>query len=144
VSFSTSLPIFNQNQGPIAEAQGRRKETAAAFQQTQAQVIEKSERAFAVYGAALKEVAAAQSLYELQQTQLQIVEQTIRAGTDYRLSLDGLQIQLSILARARLDALARAQRALGDLEDAVQRPLAPGEAFPINAEPSDLKKLFQQ
>jgi len=52
-----------------------------------------------------------------------------------------VQIQLSVLARARLDALGRAQRALGDLEDAVQRPLAPGEAFSVNIESPVLKKL---
>src|SRR5438132_1939081 len=134
VGFSTSLPVFNRNQGPIAEAEGRRKEAAAAFLQTQAQVIARSERALAVYRAALKELAEPQSLYQLQETQLQIVGQHIRAGSDIRLSLDSVQIQLSILARARLDALARAQRALGDLEDAVQRPLAAGETFPINPE----------
>jgi len=100
-----------------------RKEAAAAFLQTQAQVIARSERALAGYTAALKEIAEAQSLYQLQETQLQIVQQAIGAGADTRLSLDGVQIQLSILARVRLDALARAQRALGDLEDAVQRPL---------------------
>ncbi len=130
VGFSTSLPVFNQNQGPIAEAEGRRKEAAAAFLQTQAQVIARSERALPLYTAALKEVAEAETLYQLQEAQLQIVQQSIRAGADTRLSLDGVQIQLSLLARAKLDALARAQRALGDLEDAVQRPLAPGETLP--------------
>jgi outer membrane protein, heavy metal efflux system len=141
VGFSTSPPIFNRNQGPIAEAEGRRKEAAAAFLQTQAQVIARSERALANYTAALKEVAEAQSLYQLQETQLQVVQQNIRAGSDNQLSLDGVQIQLTILARARLDALVRAQRALGDLEDAVQRPLAPGEVFPISAESPVLNKL---
>jgi cobalt-zinc-cadmium efflux system outer membrane protein len=141
VGLSTSLPVFNRNQGPIAEAEGRRKEAAAALLQTQAQVVAKSERALAIYTAALKEVGEAPSLYQLQETQLQIVQQTIRAGADTRLSLDGVQIQLSVLARARLDALGRAQRALGDLEDAVQRPLAPGETFPINVESPLLKGL---
>ena len=47
VGFSTSLPVFNRNQEPIAEAEARRKEAVAAFLQTQAQVIEKSERALA-------------------------------------------------------------------------------------------------
>ena len=141
VGFSTSPPVFNRNQGPIAEAEGRRKEAAAAFLQMQAQVIARSERALANYTAALKEVAEAQSLYQLQETQLQMVRQNIRAGSDNQLSLDGVQIQLSILARAQLDALGRAQRALGDLEDAVQRPLAPGEVFPITAESPVLNKL---
>lgn len=123
VGLSSAIPLFNRNQGPIAEAEARRKEAAAAFLQTQAQAVAKSERSLAVYTAALRELAGAQSLYQLQEIQLQIVQQAIRAGADNRLSLDAVQIQLSLLARARLDALGRAQRTLGDLEDAVQRPL---------------------
>jgi outer membrane protein TolC len=130
VGFSTTVPLFNRNQGPIAEAEARRKEAATAFLQTQAQVIARSERALAVYTATLKELAEVQSLYQLQENQLQIIQQSIRAGAANRLSLDGAQIQLSVLARAELDALGRAQRALGDLEDAVQRPLDPREMLP--------------
>ena len=141
VGFSSAIPIFNRNQGPIAEAEARRKEAAAAFLQTQAQVIARSERAYSAYGAALREVEEAQSLYRLQQTQLEIVQQAIRAGAENRLSLDGVQIQLSILARAQLDALGRAQRALGDLEDAVQRPLAKDEISPLQPESRALKTL---
>ena len=44
------------------------------------------------------------------------------------------------MARTRLDALARAQSALGDLEDAVQRPLDPGDAFHISPESPALNK----
>lgn len=130
VGFSMSIPLFNKNQGPIAEAEARRKEAAASFMQTQAQVIARSERALAVYIAALKELADTQSLYQLQEKQVQMAEQSIRAGVANRLPLDGAQIQLSVLARARLDVLSRAQRALGDLEDAVQRPLDPDEMPP--------------
>jgi outer membrane protein, heavy metal efflux system len=141
VGFSATVPIFNRNQGPIAEAEARRKETAAAFLQTQAQVIARSERALALYTAALKEMAEAQSLYQLQEAQLQINQQSIRAGVDTRLGLDGVQIQLALLARARLDALARAQTALGNLEDAVQRPVGPGEAFSMTPESPSLHNL---
>jgi len=84
--------------------------------------------------AGLKELAEAESLRKLQETQLQVVQQAIRAGTDNRLSLDNVEIQIRVLGRARVDALARAQRALGDLEDAVQGPLGPGEAFTITPE----------
>ena len=141
VGFSSSVPLFNRNEGPIAEAEARRKETAAAFLQTQAQVIARSERALAVYTAALREMAEAQSLYQLEETQLQIIQQTIRAGADNRLSLDGVQIQLSVLARARLDALGRSQRALGDLEDAVQRPFDRDGMLQIKPESPILNKL---
>jgi len=141
LGVSTSLPVFNRNQGPIAEAEGRRKEAAAAFLQTQARVIARSERAIAVYAAALNEVADSQTLYQLQETQFQIVQQNIRAGADSRSSLDGVQIQLSALARARLEALGRAQRALGDFEDAVQRPLDQDGVFHILSKSPALSKL---
>jgi outer membrane protein, heavy metal efflux system len=135
---STTVPLFNRNQGPIAEAKARRQEAGAAFLERQAQVIARSERALAVYTAALKELAEAESLRKLQDTQLQSIQQTIRAGAEIRLTLDGAQIQSSILARSRLDALARAQRTLGDLEDAVQRPLDLGDMFSINPESRSL------
>jgi len=141
VGLSSAIPLFNRNQGPIAEAEARRKEAAAAFMQTQAQVVTKSERALAVYTAALRELAEAQSLHQLQEIQLQIVQQAIRAGADNRMSLDGVQIQVSVLARAGLDALGRAQRALGDLEDAVQRPLDHDGVFQIRPESPALDKL---
>ncbi len=144
VGFSTSLPILNRNQGPIAEAEGRRRQAAAQFAQTQADVIEKSERAFAVYQAALKVLAQTEASYQLQQSQLQIVEQKISAGADDRLSLDAAEIELSAMAQARLNALARAQAALGDLEDSVQLPLVPGEIFPVSAEPPGMDKLLQR
>lgn len=140
VGLSSAIPLFNLNQGPIAEAEARRKEAAAAFMQTQAQVVARSERALAVYTAALRELAEAQTSYELQETQVRIVQQAIRAGADNRLSLDGAQIQLSALARAKLDALGRAQRALGDLEDAVQRPLDRDGVFPIKPDSPILSK----
>ena len=134
VGVSSTLPFFNRNEGPIAEAKARRQQAAFAFLETQAQVIARSERALAVYTSALKEMAEAESLRKLQDTQLQSIQQSIHAGADIRLTLDGAEIQSLILARTQLDALARAQRSLGDLEDAVQLPLAPGDIFPMNPE----------
>lgn len=141
LGLSSALPLLNRNQGPIAEAEARRKEAAAAFLLIQAQVVAKSERASAVYAAALRELAEAESVYQLQEAQLQIVQRTIRAGAGNRLSLDGTQIELSGLARARLDAVGRAQRALGDLEDAVQRPLDFDGVFQVRPESPALNKL---
>src|SRR5216684_3105321 len=147
VGVSTTVPLFNRNQGPIAEAEARRKEAAAVFLERQAQIIAKSERALAVYTAALEELSEAESLRKLQETQLQIMQQTIRAGADNRLSLDNVEIQSWVLARAQLDALLRAQRALGELQDSVQRPLGPDEMFTITPElpaligpPKDVKR----
>jgi outer membrane protein TolC len=134
IGFSTTVPLFNRNQGPIEEAEAHRKEAAAAFLERQAQIIAKSERALAVYTAALKELAEAESLRKLQETQLQLMQQTVRAGADNRLNLNNVEIQSWVLVRAQIDALARAQRALGELEDAVQRPVDPDEMFTITSE----------
>jgi len=129
IGLSTTLPIFSRNQGPIAEAEARRKEAAASFVEKQAQVIAGVERALALYTAALKELAEVdQSLSKLQDSQLRMMQQSVRLGEEDRLSLNAVQIQSSLLAQARLDALRRAQGALGELEDAVQRPLDPGDA----------------
>jgi outer membrane protein, heavy metal efflux system len=142
VGFSTILPVFNRNQGPIAEAEARRKEAAAAFLAKQAQVVAESEQALALYIAALKELAEAdQSLRTLQDAQLEMVQQAVRLGEEDRLTLNGVQIQSSVVARTRFDALSRAQSALGALEDAVQRPLDPGDVFPTEPASSPLNKL---
>lgn len=131
--FSTTLPVFNRNQGPIAEAQARRKEAQASFLLKQAQVIAESERGLALYSAALKEFAEAdQSLRTLQDTQQRAMQRAVYVGEEDQLALDGVRIETSTAARARLDALNRAQTALGELEDAVQRPLARGEELPVD------------
>jgi outer membrane protein, heavy metal efflux system len=135
VGLAITLPVFNRNRGPIAEAEARRKEAAAAFLQKQAQVIGASERAFATYSAALKELAEAdQSLRQLQDTQLRMTQLAVRVGEEDRLTLNGVQLENAAVMRARLDALGRAQSALGDLEDAVQRPLTASDKFPLNPE----------
>lgn len=134
IGFSARLPLLNRNQGPIAESEARCKQAAAAFLERQAQVIAESERALAVYTAALKELAEVESLRTLQEIQVQLMQQAIRAGAEDQLSLDSVQIQSVVIGRARLEALARAQKALGELEDAVQRPLDPGGMFTIDPE----------
>jgi cobalt-zinc-cadmium efflux system outer membrane protein len=145
IGLSTTLPLFNRNQGPIAEAEARRKEAAASFLERQAQVIAGGERALALYTAALKELGEVdQSLGKLQDSQLRMMQQAVRLGEEDRLSLNGVQIQSSVLARARLDALERAQSALGELEDALQRPLDPGDAFSITPQSPALSKLSKE
>jgi outer membrane protein TolC len=140
VGLSAAVPLFDRNQGPIGEAEARRKEAAAAFLETQAQVIAKSERALAVYTAALQELAEAQHLETLQGSQRQAVRASVRLGEQDRIDLDAVEIQGTFAAHARLEALGHAQSALGDLEDAVQRPLAVGEELPIDPESPALNK----
>jgi outer membrane protein TolC len=130
VGVSATIPLFNRNQGPIAEAEARRRQAQAEFVQTQAEVISASERALALYSAALDGFAEAGRFADVQARRGEATRKSVQAGEQGRLELDDADIERSVAARARLEALARAQRALGDLEDAVERPLAPGDALP--------------
>jgi outer membrane protein TolC len=142
LGLSATLPVFNRNQGPIADAEARRREAASVFLEKQAQVIAESETDLARYTAALHELAEGdQSLRTLQETQLKMMQRAVQLGEEDRLALIDVQIEQSVLARTRLDALARAQSALGELEDAVQRPLDPGDVFPAAPESSPLNQL---
>ena len=148
LGLSATLPIFNRNQGPIAEAEARRRQAAAVFLEKQTQVIAESESSLARYTSALDELAEADhSLRNLQQVQLQRAQRAVELGEEDRLALIGVQIENAVLARGRLDALARAQSSLGELEDALQRPLDPGDAFPAapgSATLNSLPKELQQ
>src|SRR5258708_34073313 len=132
LGLSTTLPIFNRNQGPIAEAEARRKESAAAFLEKQAQVIAGSERALALYIAALKELTEAdQSLRKLQDDHLQMMQQAVRLGEEDRLALNGVQIESSVVARKRLDPPAPAPSAPHPPEQAAPPPPPPPGPFSL-------------
>jgi cobalt-zinc-cadmium efflux system outer membrane protein len=144
LGLSTTLPLFNRNEGPIAEAEAHRVEASTSFLERQAQAITRSERALAAYRSALNEQAEVQSLSKLQDSQLQLLQEAIRAGTDNRLNLDSVEIQSWVLTRAQLDALSRARKTFGELEDAIQRPLEPGEKFIIAPESPALRAPAKQ
>jgi outer membrane protein, heavy metal efflux system len=130
VGFAATIPLLDRNQGPIAEAEARRRQAQVKFAQTQAEVISNSERALALYAAALDGFAEAGRFVEAQARRSEATRKSVQAGEQGRLDLDDAEIERSVAERARLDALAHAQRALGDLEDAVERPLAAGDALP--------------
>lgn len=132
VVLDLSLPVFNRNQGPIAEAKARREEMAAQFLSVQAAGIAKSEQALARYNAALKQLAQAGELLRQARTQEHSAQSALRAGAGDRVALNAAQLQTAITALAQLNALHQAQQALGDLENAVQRPLEPGDIQPLS------------
>jgi len=141
LALSATLPIFNRNQGPIAEAEARRKEAAANFLATQSHVIAESEAALARYRSALKELDEAEhSLATLQAVREQMARDAVRLGESDSLALNSVLLERSAVASARLDALGRAQIALGDLEDAVERPLEADDIAPLSPESPALKQ----
>lgn len=123
LGFSLTLPVFNKNQGAIAEAQARREETAARFNALQASVLTEIDVALASYRAALHTKTETDSMLAEMTGQATRARAMFQAGEISRSELVGINLQLSASARARLDALIQAQQAAGQLEDALQVPL---------------------
>ena len=143
--LSVTLPMFNRNKGPIAEAEAKRKEAAAAVREAQAEVIAQSGEALTAYAAALNELSESdQSLRTLQNTRLQMTERAAQVGEVDSLAVNGIQIEGNAVSILRLDALSRVQTALGQLEDAVQRPLDPGDTFPATQKLIEPRKETNQ
>ncbi len=141
LSFATVLPIFNRNQGPIAEAEARRKVAAANFLATQANAIAQSEQALARYRTAyMAWQEANKSLSQIQNVQEPMALQAVRLGESDKLFLNSIQLQGTTAVTAQLTALYDTQVALGQLEDTIQRPLVPGELPPPTLKSETLRK----
>lgn len=124
IVFSTVLPVFNRNQGPIAEAEAARKKAAADFLAVQAQGIAQTDAALAAYQSPFAELQQAKTaLVVLQTDRAGMQRRAVTLGESDQLPLNGILLEGSAAALAELDALSRVQAALGTLEDAVQRPL---------------------
>ena len=134
-----ALPVFNRNQGPIAEARAGREQMAAQFLAVQAAGIAESEQALAKYDAALKGLEQARQLMQQSRTQEQSAQNALQAGAGDRVALNGAQLQTAVTSVAQLNALFGAQQALGDLENAVQRPLGRGDIPPLSPQSPLLK-----
>ena len=123
LGLSVTLPVLNQNQGPIAEAKANRATAAAHFLTVQTTAITEIDSALAGYNAALQKSATAKSLLGDLQKQLDSVQAQAQAGEVEPLTLANAEAEYATGAQNQLDALVKAQGALGQLEDAVQSPL---------------------
>lgn len=132
VGLSVTLPIFNRNQGPIAEAEAKRKEAGATFRATQSQVVAEGEEALAAYTTAIRRLSANDQSLEraVQQNRMRLMQQATQVGEQDQVALNSVEIDGNALEQTRLDAVDQVQIALGALEDAVQRPLDADDAFP--------------
>lgn len=123
LNLSTTLPIFNQNQGPIAEAIAKRQEAAATFTALQAQIIGAVDQAATAYRKSTQSLASAEALRASAQRRAQQVENSFRAGQVDRPTLVTAQIEAAATALSSFDVVVQQRQALGSLEDAVQRSL---------------------
>ena len=124
LGFGMELPLLNRNEGPIAQAAARRRQSAARFEALQAKVIADLDRALAVYEVAAKSRAGAEALLATQRKQQEVAEQQLKAGAADRLEVLTAQLELATSELVLQDSQTRLHQALGALEDAVQRPVA--------------------
>lgn len=135
LSLSTVLPLRNQNQGPIAEAEAQRKVAGAQLLAVQSTVIADTDKASRQYAAAYAtQEEAGHSVGQLEQQQKAALRM-LRSGETDQLTVVAAELQTSVAERARLDAMHQAQISLGLLEDALQRPINPNTtpALPTSA-----------
>lgn len=123
-----SLPVFNRNEGPIGEAQARRKEAAAQFNALQAQAIVASEQAVQGYRAAQALLALGEGLQTAAARALRSAGQAFDSGETDRLALLAAQSSVEASRLARVQAWVAVQRAVGQSESALQRPLDAADA----------------
>ncbi len=129
-SFALPIPLLDQNRGPIAEAEARRGAAQARFVALEARVAGETERALERYRGALTELGVARALAERQSAIERAIERSFEAGAADRLDVATARAESAVLARMSLAAAGRAQETLGDLEDALQQPLAGAPALP--------------
>jgi len=127
-----TLPVFHQNQGPIAEALAKRQEAADAFTALQARIIGAIDEAAAVYAKAAQGLVAADAVLADQRRRAQLVESAFRVGQSDRPTLLAAQVELAAAQLSHFDAVVEQRRALGALEDALHRPLyEPHSGLPL-------------
>lgn len=141
VGLSVSLPFFNRNRGPIAEAEARRTAAAARFDALQLSVLEEVARATTTYQVARQKMAAADTMATVLQTQEQRAEALLASGEISEADLVALRLEVNAIALERVGALSEVQQALSALEDALQSPLglppAVWQNAPRTASPPD-------
>jgi len=117
------LPIFNQNQGPIAEAEAKRAEAATRFMALQAKAINEVDRALSTRQAVADQLKEAESLVQTHRELLSKLQGALAQGGADRVEVETAAVELRSSERTLLELKIKAQQAIGQLEDALQRPI---------------------
>jgi len=124
LSLGIDIPLFNHNQGPIAEAQAARELAAAQFIAVQAHVITQIDSANAVAQAAAGQLEDLRKVDTELHKHLDSMHAQTDAGAADRLDYQTALLDASASELALLDAQSQLASAIGQLEDALQVPFA--------------------
>ncbi|HUZ71449.1 MAG TPA: TolC family protein [Stellaceae bacterium] len=129
---AAALPVFNQNQGPIAEAMARRAAAAARFTALQTRIIDQVDGTAASYRAATQTLDTATALLTGEENRERRILRSFGAGAVDRPTLLTAEIERVVAEQSRFAAMIQQRQALGALEDALQHPFfAPTAALPV-------------
>jgi cobalt-zinc-cadmium efflux system outer membrane protein len=117
------LPVFNRNKGPIAEAEAARAESAARFLALQSRVVAEVDGAAVSYRSAVEAVTEVEAMLAKLEQRSAAIQASYTLGAISRLEVLGAEIEEAAGRVARIETLASAQAAAGELENAVQNPL---------------------
>jgi outer membrane protein TolC len=120
---SVALPVFNRNQGPIAQAYAAREAAGQHALVVQSTILNEIDTASAAYSAALAALDRARSQRQTSESLATSARRAFDIDASDRPTLLAAEISATNERLAELDALERAQQALGQLEDAVRAPL---------------------
>lgn len=127
VGVSLPLPVFNQNQGPIAAARAARRLAAEQFEQVQTTILGQIDTAVTDWRASRVEEGQAQRLLGLAGAALDRQRAAFKAGQIGRLRLVGAQLARVQTEFGLLSAAVHERTALGRLEDALYHPFLVAE-----------------
>jgi outer membrane protein TolC len=123
-NLSLELPVLNQNQGPIGEAEARRELAGARLEGTVATAYQQIDEAIRQWHLALERVADARGpVYDTAQRIYAEIERGFEAGSNDRTELVAARVARTLAELQILDAVRTAQESLATLEDALRRPL---------------------
>jgi len=123
IGFSLSLPVFNQNQGPIAEARAQREEQAAQFRVLQAYLITRFNHVLLAYRVSNHSLMLARHLLGTGRTELALARSSWRAGEINRVDLLRIRLKTQTYHLGVLSRRVQAEQALAALEDTLEHPL---------------------
>ncbi len=124
LALTLVLPVFDRNQGPIAEASARREQAAANVVAVQARILGELEAAFAGLRWVAEKLATADAmLSSLKENERSIARQFQVGEVSRKIWLEA-QLETAAAELARQETLIQAQQVLGALEDAVHQSLA--------------------
>lgn len=124
-----ALPLFDQNQGGIRQAEARRKEAATRTAALQDIILGDLDHALPRYRSSLEAMRLSEARRTDARKQLDSQAASFAVGNTDRLTYAQAQADYQTSEIVHLDAVVAAQQAAGALADVMQRPLGLAEVM---------------